>query len=380
MSKPYFTIGFIGGGINSAVGAVHKIASQMDGKFRLVAGCFSKDIKVNRMTGTEWDIDPERVYANWELMIEKENNQIDAIVILTPTPDHTYMIAKALETGLPVISEKALTKSVDDVLYLKQIIDKKNSFLTITYNYTGYPAVRELKERINDDQFGTIHQIMVEMPQEGFIKLGIDGNPIIPQSWRLKDYAIPTISLDLGIHVHNLLRFLINEDVYEVIGIENSFGFFNQIVDDVHAIAKFKNNIICNIWYSKSAIGYRNGLRLRIFGNKGSAEWYQMYPEQLIVNDNNGNQQIISRGNNFASVVNQLRYNRFKAGHPAGFIEAFANLYSDIYESLCTYKQNPRQQYLNKYTFGIDDALSGLIFLESIHRSFIEKRWVKVNE
>lgn len=380
MKKNYFEIGFIGGAINSAVGTVHKIASQMDGKFKLVAGCFSKDHSINKLTGEQWGIIPDRVYDTWEMLLKHEKNNLDAVVMLTPTPDHGYMIGKALNTDFAVISEKSLTKSVDEAINLKKIVNTNNCFLTITYNYTGYPVVRELKHIIKHGELGKINQILVEMPQEGFIKVDSNNNPITPQSWRLKDYEIPTISLDLGIHVYNLINFIVDEDAVEVIATENSFGFFKDIVDDIHAIARFSNDLICNIWYSKSAIGYRNGLRIRVFGSKGSAEWYQMNPEELILSYNNGDKKIITRGNNNASIINQLQYNRFKAGHPSGFIEAFANLYNDIFEALSNYKFKTKTNFLTDYTFGIDDALKGLIFLESLHKSFIEKKWIKINK
>jgi len=378
MNKSFFEIGFIGGAINSAVGTVHTIASQMDGKFKLVAGCFSKNLDTNIDTGKQRNIDPQRVYDNWETMLIQEKGLLDAIVIVTPTPDHCYMIEKALMLGYAVISEKSLTKSVDEAKRLKQIIDTQNSFLTVTYNYTGYPVIRELKQRILNGEFGKINQILVEMPQEGFIRIGLDGKPIVPQSWRLRDYEIPTISLDLGVHVYNIINFLTGEDAIEVCAVENSYGNFKQIIDDIHAIATFSSGMVCNIWFSKSALGYRNGLRIRIFGNDGSAEWVQCNPEELIINNKAGEKKIIIRGQNDLLLLNIPRYNRFKSGHPAGFIEAFANLYTDIYESLYTYKYQSNQNYLNMYTFGINDALKGLLFLTAMHISFDEKKWVKV--
>lgn len=380
MKKKHFEIGFIGGAINSAVGTVHKIASQMDGKFKLVAGCFSKDPEINKITAEEWDVDPNRVYNSWELLLEKELGKLDAIIILTPTPDHGYMIEKSLKYGYPVISEKSITESVGEAKRIKDIVNDLNGFLTITFNYTGYPIIRELKKLITKGQLGKINQVLIEMPQEGFIKTDIHNQPITPQNWRLKDYEIPTISLDLGVHVYSLIHFLIHEEPVEVCAVENTFGLFDVIVDDVHAIAKFTNNIICNIWYSKSSLGNRNGLRIRIYGTNGSAEWFQMNPEELILCNKYGEKKITSRGNNFSETINDIRYNRFKAGHPSGFIEAFANLYSDIYDALCNYKSGIKNIYSNEYTFTIDDGLKGLIFLDAMHKSYIEKKWIHITE
>jgi predicted dehydrogenase len=380
MKNTYFEIGFIGGAINSAVGTTHKIATQMDGRFRLVAGCFSRDIKINNETGQIWAVDPSRVYRDWQTMLEKEREQLDAVVILTPTPDHMPIIEKALRLGYPVISEKALTKSVEEAKRLKDIIDKEGSFLSVTFNYTGYPTLRELRQRIKRGDLGNINQVLIEMPQEGFIRLGNNGKPIIPQNWRLSDYEIPTISLDLGVHIHNIISFVTDSEAIEVIAINNSFGNFKQIVDDIHAIARFTDHIVCNIWFSKSALGYRNGLRIRVFGTEGSAEWIQHNPEELTLNNRAGEKKVIIRGQNDLLLLNDPRYNRFKSGHPAGFIEAFANLYSDIYDSLYHYKYHHRHDYQNEYTFGINDALKGLVFLSALHQSFKEHKWINVKD
>jgi predicted dehydrogenase len=137
--------------------------------------------------------------------------------------------------------------------------------------------------------------------------------------------VIPTISLDLGVHVHQMIDFLTGEKPIELVAIQNSQGNFKQVVDNSMCIARYTNNLVCNIWYSKAALGYRNGLRVRVFGEKASIEWYQMDPEFLIYHDNAGRKITLDRANADIEIANDLRYNRFKSGHPAGFLEAFAN-------------------------------------------------------
>lgn len=376
MLKKAYRIAFVGGGLNSAVGMTHKIASQMDGHFRLAAGAFSKDSEMNKKTAEEWGVQENRLYENYCELFEKEKGKIDAIVILTPTDTHKKIILEALEAGYPVISEKSLATSYQDGLAIEKMVDEKKAFFCITYNYTGYPMVRELKRLIANGKFGKIQQIQIEMPQEGFIRLNAKGEPPRPQAWRLKDRTIPTISLDLGTHLHNMILFLTNEKPLEILSDQDTFGLFNQIVDNVNCIVKYTHGMKAQIWFSKTALGERNGLRFRIYGNKGSAEWYQMDPENLKICDIRGNCSTIDRTSD-VEIANQPRYNRFKAGHPAGFIEAFANHYSDIATCLTQYLEHGC--YSSEYIFGIKPSLEGLQMMQIASESAKDKEWKKVD-
>ncbi len=215
MNEDQFKIAFIGGGINSAVGNTHKIASQMDGRFKLVAGCFSRHDDINVKTGEAWGVDPERVYKNWLDLLLNEKERINAVVVLTPTDNHTEIVIRSIEAGYPVICEKALTTSSRDAIRIKEALEKHEGFLAVTFNYTGYPMLRELKLMLSNGRFGKLNQIHIEMPQEGFIKLDKTGNQIIPQAWRLHDGSLPTISLDLGVHMHSIIEFLTGEEPIE---------------------------------------------------------------------------------------------------------------------------------------------------------------------
>lgn len=367
-------IAFLGGGINSAVGRAHRIAIEMDKRYELVAGCFSRNNELNQLTANEYGVDESRVYKNLDELIKNEKNQIDLMCILTPTPNHKEEVLKCLENNIAVISEKALAQSSKDILEIKELLIKTNGFLAVTYNYTGYPMLRELKNIILNGQLGEINQIHIEMPQESFIKLDKMDKPFIPQDWRLKDNDnLPIMSLDLGTHTHDLTSFLTGEEPIELVSIQNSFGSFEQVIDNSISIAKYTNNIVSNIWFSKSALGYRNGLRVRVFGKKGSAEWYQLDPENLYINDNKGTRNILDRGSLDIDIASKLRYNRFKAGHPSGFIEAFANHYSDIADYFLKLNNNE-----NRYVFGIDDALEGIKMLEAMTKSSKNLKWERI--
>lgn len=369
-------LGFIGGGINSAIGDTHFIASQMDNRFKVVAGCFSRHSDINFQTANKWGIAPERQYQTVEDMLLREKGKLDAIVILLPIPDHIGPIIKALQEGFSVISEKALASSFDEALLIKQVQQQVGGFVAVTYNYTGYPMLRELRQMVQLGKLGRLEQIHIEMPQEGFARLNRDDKPLVPQKWRLSDRLIPTISLDLGVHIHQLIEFLSGEKPIEVVALQRSQGNFKQIIDNTICIARYTNDIDCSIWYSKTALGCRNGLRIRLFGDQGSAEWLQMDPEYLLYHDNKGRKTTIDRADIDVLCANQSRYNRFKVGHPAGFLEAFANHYWDIADSLQRFHETGHQE--GEYTFSTQHALEGLALLEAITSSSKDHSWKRI--
>lgn len=364
-------IAFIGGGINSAIGRTHRIAIEMDKRYELVAGCFSRDININSQTAEEYGVD--RLYNNIDDLISAEKNSIDAICVLTPTPDHKDIVLKCIKNNISVICEKALASSSVEILEIQEALNKYKALLVVTYNYTGYPMVRELRSMIRDNKLGKIEQIHIEMPQESFAKLDKDGNPQIPQKWRLSDTFLPTMSLDLGTHTHDLASFLIEERPTELVAIQNSFGSFSEVVDNSISIARYTNDIVSNVWFSKCALGHTNGLRVRVYGKEASAMWYQLEPEYIYFCDNRGNKSIIDRANNDVSVTSEYRYNRFKAGHPSGFIEAFANYYGDIADYFLGLNKDE-----NRFLFGIENALEGLRMLEAMTISNNTKQWVSI--
>ena len=375
--REIISVAFLGGAYNSAVGKVHRIAIGMDQRFKLVAGCFSRDHEENSKTAQQYGVGTDRVYASLDDLLENETSQLDAVVILTPQDQHISQVLSCLDAGLPVICEKALVASVKDALKIKGKLAETGGFLAVTYNYTGYPMFRELGEMIRQGKLGKIQQIHIEMPQEGFAKLALDGTPIVPQDWRLRDEKVPTISLDLGVHLHMAISFLTNEKPTKLVAVGDSLGNFSQITDNIICTAKYTNNLTCNIWYSKTAFGYRNGLRVRVFGDRGSSEWYQDNPEYLNLADEYGRKFIFDRASPEAKIANADRYTRFKAGHPAGFIEAFANYYCDVADALDQYKQDKSAH--NPYVFGIDEALEGINMLEAISESCASSSWVDVS-
>lgn len=368
-------IGFIGGGLNSAVGNTHRIACQMDHRWILEAGCFSSHAAVNHETADCWGLDPARVYDDWRTLLAREKGRLDALCLLTPTPLHAEMAIEALNQGFAVICEKTMVTTSEEAAAVCAAVKANKSFFAVTYNYTGYPMLRELRQMMAEGRLGKLNLVQIEMPQEGFARLNKQGQKPQPQAWRLRDGKVPTISLDLGAHLHQMVYFLSGEKPVEVVADHASYGFFDTIKDNVMCLARYTGNLRCQIWYSKMALGHRNGLRVRVYGDQGSAEWYQLQPEELVFNDIHGRREIIDRASS-VGLADQLRYNRFKSGHPAGFIEAFANHYYDLADAFLEFKREGR--YSSPWVFPATLAKEGLQMLEAMARSAESRNWQPV--
>jgi predicted dehydrogenase len=370
-----YKLAVIGGGVESAVGYTHLIASQMDHRFQLVSACFSRKPEVNEKTVKAWNLDKIRLYDDWSVLLTQEKKKIDAVAILSPTPLHHEMVIEALKLGIPIICEKAMTSTYEEAQEICKVQSEYNGFLAVTHNYTGYPMLRELRQLVSEKRLGDLTQIQVEMPQEGFAKLDMANHKLCPQAWRLVDGDIPGVSLDLGTHLQHMIHYVSGENPSSLIADQNTYGWFKNIVDDVSILAHYPSGMKSSMWYGKSALGHRNGMRIRIYGKQGSAEWYQMEPEILIMHNIHGNRTILDRAGE-VQVASSLRYNRFKSGHPAGFIEAFANLYVDIANKLDEF--HIKKRFDPEWTYGPQQAAIGMKIFKLAKESSDRKIWMNV--
>ena len=369
-------LGFIGGGLNSAIGPAHFHSAMLDGRFKVVSGCFSRDESVNLATCARWHIDPSRCTTNWREYLATACDELDAISILTPIPDHHEMLLVAMKLGIPIICEKALVANTRQAseLIIHQL--QNPGYLAVTFNYSGYPAVRLLRSLVTDGKLGTLQQVHLEMPLENYLRVPVNQtHPPMPQVWRQADGVIPTLLLDLGVHLHHLLYFVTGQEANSVMASFNQFSRMPAIVDDAKIWLECASGLQASMWMSKTALGYRNGMRLRLFGTDGSAQWEQSDPETIQYTDKNGNRSQLDRGVE-NEILSTAHYNRFKAGHPAGYIEAFANLYWDIADSIHEFKQTGSTLHPN--VFGITHAKNGLAMLESAAESARNREWVQV--
>ena len=353
-------IGFVGGAIDSAVGNSHRIASQMDGHFQLVAGSFSRSRDKNLRTAREWNVAVERAHDDVMALIDAEKHTLDAVAVLTPVFSHASIIAALLDSGLTVISEKPLVANLQECEALESLLKSKSPQLAITFNYTGYPMVRELKSRIVRGDLGTVRSMRLTMQQEGYLRKTSTGDPVRPQTWRLEDRDIPTVHLDLGMHVLQMQDFLVPGNAEKVWSRMDSFGSFPQVIDDADFAYYCDTGVFVHAWWGKAALGYPNGMSVEVFGDDGSARWVQANPEQLLLRGATGIESSIHRGSLGNVTAGESRYNRFKAGHPDGFLEAFANVYCDIATAI---RNNDYSG--NDYVFTLDQSRRLLALLQN---------------
>lgn len=339
--KRIFKLGFLGGGLNSIAGYTHFVASQMDKRFEVESGVFSRNPEINNATAEYWNI--KRKYEGIDDFIENEKDKLDAMVVLLPTPDHFETVKKLLSYNIPVICEKPLFSSLKEFEEIEDNYNLEGRFLAVTYNYIAYPILSELRKMIFDGNLGKIINIHLEMPQESF--LSPPKSVHYPPAWRKKDGLIPGILLDLSSHLFSLSHFITGKKIIKVFSLFKKFSVYD-VVDDVKVIADYSDGTTGFFWVSKTALGNRNGLKVSIYGTESSAIWIQEEPEKLYINKKDGTKSVLDRGGNLE--ISKIRiFNRMTPGHPSGFIEAFANLHFEIANSLETffsgknYKENP---------------------------------------
>jgi predicted dehydrogenase len=339
----------------------------MDGRFEVVAGCFSRDADANAETGQVFNAAMSNSAA--ELL---GTAPCDAVVVLTPTPTHLQDVKYFLRMNTPVICEKALAATPAQAEELCRLREETRGFLAVTYNYTGYPMVRELRDMILGKELGKIVSVQAEMPQEGYLRTQAN-----PQAWRREDGSIPGVHLDLGTHLHHLIHFLTDDRPAALVAHHTRISNFN-VVDDVQCIAEYQSGFTASLWFGKTALGHRNGLRIRVNGTRQSVEWRQAEPEELHIARADGHRYLMDRASPDSQIASLPRYQRFKAGHPAGFIEAHANLYSDLAEWLHGHlgENTPQDTGLRPILYGPEIAHEGLVMMEAMVKSAKEKSWV----
>lgn len=356
---------FLGGGINSASGRAHFSALNIDNHWDVRGGLFSRNVETQLSSLKSYNIADPLDFTSVSDLIENKH-QYDVAHVLTPPSAHKNQIIDLVTAGINVVSEKPLVTSLDEALDLRNVINNNRGFLAVIYNYLGYPMIREMADRIRRGEIGLLHEIHVHMPQEGFVKLN-NGEPILPQVWRQTDGVIPTVSLDLGVHVHMMIKYLTQLKPTMVYAKTGSNGNIEGLIDSVNAVTTYENDVIANIWYGKSYFGYRNGLEVKVFGREGSFSWKQVNPENIVMTNSSGEQSIIDRATNTSRIAALQRYERFKVGHPSGFVEALANYYYDIYGLI-------QNDFLRVDTdvpqvFGISESIEGLLWLDTLHKS-----------
>jgi predicted dehydrogenase len=371
-------IGFIGGGANSFIGYTHRLAARFDNRFEFVAGIFSKNINKSILFGTSLGLDKDRCYKDYKEMAIMEAKRIDgiqALGIMTPSGDH-YKIAKPfIKNKIHIVCDKPLTSNIKDAEKLKKLVFKNKIIFALTHNYSSYPMLREAKEIVKKNKIGKIKLINIEYPQ-GYT-VGIKKkNEKATLKWRLdKSLSGPSMILsEIGTHAYHLLRYVTGLEVNEISAEVNSLSSEISVDDNAFVMMRMKNNARGMIWVSSAATGGENGLKIRVFGTKGAIEWFQDDPNNLKFTELNKPLKIITRASNAVSKFS-LESSRLAAGHPEGFFEAFANIYTEFAEVIN--KKNFKQSL---YTFpNIEDGLKGIKFVFAAKKSSNNNsKWFKV--
>ncbi len=371
-------IGFVGGGPSSFIGYSHRLASRFDNRFEFVAGVFSRNIKKSIKFGKSLGLDPSRCYDNYISMAKQESKRkdgIQALGIMTPSGDH-YKIAKPfIKNKIHIICDKPLTATVEDAIKLKRLVLKQKIIFALTHNYSAYPMLREAKSLVQDGKIGEIMLFNVEYPQ-GYTVAVTKKNEASTLKWRLdKKMSGPSMILsEIGTHAYHLLRYVTNLEVREVSAEVNSLSPELSVDDNAFIILRMKNKARGSIWVSSAATGGENGLKIRIYGNKGAVEWFQDEPNHIKFTELGQPTKIITRASNSVSDLS-LKSSRLAAGHPEGFFEAFANIYTEFAEAI---NNVGNKNYVQIFP-NIEDGVKGIKFIFAAKKSSNRNsKWIKL--
>ncbi len=358
----------VGGGAGSNIGATHRYAARLDDRYTLVAGVFASDAERSRAFAATLDLAPDRRYGTWQAMAQQEAQRtdgIEAVAIVTPNNSH-YAIAKAfLEQGIDVICDKPLTTDLGEALDLLRLARQTGRLFGVTYNYTGYPMVRQARAMVQTGDLGKIRLVQVEHAS-GWASTLLEAAGHKQAAWRTNpDIAGKSAVVgDLGTHAHHLARFITGLEVSELSAELSTIVPGRQMDDNAHIKLRFDNGARGMMWASMVATGHIHGQRIRVYGEKGSLEWVQEQPNELILRPSDGPQQILSRGFGYLSPAAQ-RAARIWPGHPEGFLGAFANLYTDIADVIVARRAGGTADPLAYLFPTVEDGVLGVKFVEA---------------
>ncbi|MEN9564346.1 MAG: hypothetical protein RIR73_2590 [Chloroflexota bacterium] len=369
----------IGGGTGSFIGAMHRQSARRDDRYQIVTGIFSSDQAKSKKDASELGFESDRIYSSVKELFEKESSRkdgIDAVAIMTPNDSHFDYSMWALERGIDVICDKPMTNTLAEAETLHKKVQETGLVFCLTHNYTGYPMVRQAKAMVEAGELGTIRLVQVEYVQGG----KADENKVFPAGYWKFDPARGGPSLvmgDIGSHAHNLTRFITDLEVDEV-SAEIGTIVPNRLVHDFGgAMLRFSNGARGSFWVTQAAAGVENCLRIRVSGTKGSLEWMQEIPQALTFKPLGAPSQNRTP-NGPGTLPLSARCTRLVAGHPEGFPDGFANIYSDAAEAIAARRAGKPADPLALYFPNSFDGLMGVRFVDSvIASSEANGQWTK---
>lgn len=372
----------IGGGPGSFIGAMHRTAARLDDRYELVAGVLSSDAERSRSSATAIGIPADRGYGNADELFVGEQARpdgVDVVAIMTPNDSHHRYAVSALRHGFDVICDKPVTNTLADARDVVSTVEETGLVFCLTHNYTGYPMVRQARAMVADGQLGEIQLVQVEYVQGGkAADRDPDHDGALP--WRYDPVlGGPSLVLgDIGTHAHNLVRFVTAREVDEVAA-DIGHIVANRLVDDyAGALLRFDNGARGSFWVTQAATGVENCLRLRVSGTCGTVEWMQEMPTQLIFRPA-GSPVEIRTPNGPGTLPLAARASRIVAGHPEGFHEGFANVYSDAAEAIAARRAGCDPDPLALHFPDALDGLRGVEFVDAAVRSSVDNgAWTSV--
>ena len=364
--KRRIRLGMVGGGPGAFIGAVHRIAARMDDHYELVAAALSSDPSRSRAAAQDLHIAPDRAYGSYTEMARAEAarpDRVEAVAIVTPNNLHYPMAKTFVEAGFHVICDKPLTTTLEEALNLEKIVKRSNIIFGLTHNYTGYPMVRQARQMIADGELGKIRIVQVEYAQD-WLATPLEQTGQKQAAWRTDPaQSGPGGSLgDIGTHAYNLACFVTGLNCREVAADVSIFVPGRRLDDNVQLMLRFAEGAKGALWASQVATGNANNLRLRVYGEKAGLEWHQEEPNDLLFAKLGEAPEMLRRpgsgGNSPAAHAS-----RIPAGHPEGYLEAFAQLYTDLAEQIYARRENRKPSPASLLVPTVEDGVEGMRFI-----------------
>jgi predicted dehydrogenase len=358
-------LGMVGGGHGAFIGAVHRIAARLDDRYELVAGALSSDPARARASAAELRIAPERAYASFEEMAQKEaarDDGIDAVAIVTPNHVHHPAAKAFLEAGIHVICDKPMTTTVDDALDLVRTVRRTGLVFGLTHNYTGHPLVREARERVRAGEIGAIRVVQAEYPQD-WLTTRLEATGQKQAAWRTDPAQSGGGAIgDIGSHAYNLAAFITGLQAESLCADLSTFVAGRRVDDNCNVLLRYEGGARGMLWACQVAPGNENALSVRVYGDKGGLEWRQEAPDLLHLFAFGQPPQIITRAGHGAGPA-AAAASRIPAGHVEGYLEAFANIYTGCAELIAARIEGREPADWARLVPSVEDGARGVAFI-----------------
>jgi predicted dehydrogenase len=375
-------MGMIGGGEGAFIGAVHRHAAMLDGNYQLVCGAFSRNEENNLRTASSLNVPTSRSYASWQTMLEEEaklpeQQRMQVVVIVTPNHLHVPISITAIKAGFHVFCEKPAGVSFAEVKELQDVIHASESLYGLAHTYLGYPMVWQARHLVESGMLGKIRKVYVEYPQ-GWLS-GEEETHNKQAQWRT-DPAISGATGamgDIGTHAFGLVEFVLNDSVTSLCGELNTHVEGRRLDDDGAALIKTKKGASGVLIASQVCAGEENALKIRVYGEKGGLEWRQMEPNSVIYRPVDAPYQVFRAGQGQVGLCDEASARcRVPAGHPEGYLEAMANLYTDFAKAVRA-NQNGKAEGVP----GINSGIRGMVFIDAMLASTdSDSKWESVSQ